>query len=151
MRLTALFIMCLFVGCASTRTVDKTETTTTTTSVDTSIVVKIPEVSDSVATRKVETDTTETWVSDDTSVVGPVKPKFTATRNKKTGATLFTVKVPDQKVDVVAKKTVVNEKKDVQTETKSWLSEIRGIVMWVVVGLVALLIGFGIVKKTVGL
>lgn len=151
MKYAVVAAMTLFLGCATTKTVDKSETTTTTTTIDTVVVVKIPDVIDTTTTTRIETPETETWVSQDTSFVGPVKRTFKATRNKKTGETSFAVSVPDQKVRVEAKKTVVNEKRDVQVETKSWLSEIKGIVIWVVVGLVAVLIGIGLLKKSLGL
>ena len=142
----------IIMGCASSTYTEKTDTHTVVIQIDTTVIVDIPVIIDTVTTLEILDDSLEIWVETIETPEGQApKPEgFKATRNKKTGKTAIEVKPKDQQVDVKATVTTTDQKKETSQETESFLDELKDLWLWLIVGAVVLIIGFLVLKKAIG-
>lgn len=132
------------VSCSTSSYTERTDTHTVTVEIDTSVVIEIPIVVDTLATTETVSEDWVYWVSEE---VKDGQPAFKAARNQKTGQTTFAVKPDSQEVKVRGSKTTTDSHQEKNKETKSLLSDLKPVLAWGAGTLVALALILIIVRK----
>jgi hypothetical protein len=116
----------MLAGCASSTKTEKSETTSVTTTIDTTVTIEIPEIADTLQGDATITPDEIEIVARDTASNAPV---ITVRHNRKTKETIVNYQPPPQQAEVKATQETKVEKKEATTETQSWMDDFKWLLL----------------------